>query len=164
MVIATARCKLVCLFISGAMLGGCAAVPKRTTPEPTQRAVVVAAIESCDVERALDVDSWTISDNLRVIVATTHHYRAKWRHSRKTHDYRPDCQGWISDTFMPGGNGAAWVHWNVRTGEAVTGPLAGRKYNERTALAAARWARSTVFPGIDFSKLRINQARTTIAR
>ncbi len=137
MVIATARGKLAAWCLSGALLGGCAAVPKKTSSQPTQRAVVVAATQDCDVEQALDVDSWPTSDKLRIVVATTHRYRAKWLHSRKTHDYRPDCQGWIRDTFMPG-VGAAWVHWNVRTGEAVVRPLAGRKYNGQTALAAAR--------------------------
>ncbi|MEQ8272221.1 MAG: hypothetical protein RMA76_23105 [Deltaproteobacteria bacterium] len=108
----------------------------------------------------LDVRGWSTSANLTIHEATTCRYRATWnvRASNRygtwprDYDFKADAKGWISDVFIRG-NDRVRVRWNLRTDAVEVASNDGRAMNADRALRMARFAKATVFPGIDLGQL-----------
>jgi hypothetical protein len=124
----------------------------QTSPTDADR----SQIDACGMpEQPLDRSSWSDNAALTIQEATTRSYRPKWAYWDKRYHYRPDCEGWISDTFITG-SAHCHVAWNLLTGDGRVGPLRGVPYTPDDGRACASWARDSVFPGLDLSKVRID--------
>jgi hypothetical protein len=100
---------------------------------------------------------WPLSSSLVVHEATTCAWVVGWEGwapERKA-AYVPDGQGWISDYFIFGAHGQ--VFWNLRTNAVVVRPRShALPLDESGARQVASWAKQSIFPGAELTKLRFN--------
>jgi hypothetical protein len=127
------------------------------TPQPVKPEAPVC------VEKPLRTWEWDMPASLKINQATTRHYQAVWNVNAKnchgqwprTYDFHADCDGWISDHFVMGGCGQkqARVHWNLETNQALVTGLDGSAVDRGTALEMAKFAKRTIFPGLNLSSI-----------